>query len=504
MYNILIVDDEYLARNKLHFLINWIQYDFQIIGEAASAEEAILFLQTSPVDVVFADVSMPDMDGIALASYIHDHYPQTKVVIFSNYSDFNYVRGAFSANVVDYILKHTITEEFIINLLDNIRTRHMNHSNTTSILPAAERESEYRARVKRALLGEVSDFRPENVMIAALGINHPTLSLQLYSESETNILYQNIENTIAKIIADLNSFVIFRDGYNLILYLPFSQHQTQIDIMHLVSEYIMQINSAIYKFFNYELLWGISVLSTSDYSIRECYTEACTMLSSNPSKGQKLSFGTDDVPKLSINMEKSLFGAISDLNLTKVTQCLEQIFNSITPADKIDILLNDLISIAAKFYNEFGIPIQETLLLPSCGRSPRKYFEWAHQIFSHIINTRLNEDLVRYHSGYVHGAMEYIVGHYSNEQLSLGEIARHIGISEQHLSRVFKNETGKNLSAYLTEYRIERAKELIRQNTTNLKWIHSKVGFSNNSYFCTVFKKYEGCSPKEYQKMHMK
>lgn len=506
MYSILIVDDEYLARNKLHFLMDWNQFNFQIIGEAASAEEAILFLQTHPVDVVFADVYMPDMNGIALAGYIHNYYPQTKVVIFSNYSDFNYVKGAFSANVIDYILKHTITEESMINLLEAIRTKHVIHSEGTVILPAAEKEAKYRARVKQSLLGEISDFCPENVLIAAMGINNPALSLQLYSEQEKDMLYQNFENTIAKIISDIKDFVIFRDGSNIIIYLPFATQQTQIEIMHLISEYIRQINSAIYKFFNFDLLWGISVLSTSDYSVRQCYIEACTMLATTPSKGQKLPFSSDETPagRLSINMEKNLLGAVSDLNLPKVNQYLEQIFAPITPADKIDILLNDLTSIAAKFYNEFGIPAHETLFFPAAGHSPRKYLEWSQQMFSHIINTRLNADTNSYQSGYAHSAMDYIAQNYSDEDLSLEDIAGHIGISEQHLSKVFKKETGKNLSVYLSEYRVEKSKELLRQNSTTLKWIHSKVGFRDNSYFCTVFKKFEGCSPKEYQKMHMK
>lgn len=505
MYNILIVDDEYLARNKLHFLMDWTQYGFQITAEASSAEEAINLLQSSSIDVVFADVYMPDMDGIELARYIHENHPGTAVVIFSNYSDFNYVKGAFSANVVDYILKHTITEESMANLLCTIQEKHLLHSENSGILPTAEQEKAYRTRIKQAILGNLSDFSPENVMVAAMGINNHALSMQLYSESEQDMLYQNFENTIAKIISDINGFVIFRDGINIILYLPFGPDRTQIEIMHLVSGYIRQINSAIYKFFNFDLLWGISVLSSPDYSVHQCYEEAYNMLTNQPSKGQKLPFSSDDtsVSRLSISMEKSLLSAISDLNAAKVYQCLDQIFSGITPADRIDILINDLTSVAAKFYNEFDIPAQETLSLPAAGRSPRKYLEWAQKLFSHIINTRLHSDSVRYQSGYAHSAMEYIAQNYNNEELSLGDIARHIGISEQHLSKVFKKETGKNLSAYLAEYRIERAKELLRQNTTNLKWIHSKVGFGDNSYFCTVFKKYEGCSPKEYQKMHL-
>ena len=76
MYNILIVDDEYLARNKLHFMLDWNKYGFQIAGEACSAVEAIHFMNENAVDIVFADVYMPDMDGIQLAEYIHKNYPE--------------------------------------------------------------------------------------------------------------------------------------------------------------------------------------------------------------------------------------------------------------------------------------------------------------------------------------------------------------------------------------------------------------------------------------------
>lgn len=113
MYNILIVDDEYLARNKLHFLLDWNKYGFQILGEASTAEDAIAFIRENHVDVVFADVYMQDMDGIQLEEYINKNYPDISVVIFSNYSDFNYVKSAFSANVIDYVLKYTELQKII-------------------------------------------------------------------------------------------------------------------------------------------------------------------------------------------------------------------------------------------------------------------------------------------------------------------------------------------------------------------------------------------------------
>lgn len=506
MYNILIVDDEYLARNKLLFLLNWNQYGFHIIGDTSTAAEAIEFLKTNEVHVVFSDVYMPDMDGIELAEYIHLNHPEISVVIFSNYSDFNYVKGAFSANVIDYILKSDLTEEIMLNTLQTIQRKRQNISEHSAALPLIEKERKYREHIKQAILSNDSEFYPENSMIIVMGISNHKLSMQLYSDKEQDMLYQNFENTVARIITDIKGFVVFNDRRNLILYLPFPKEKAQTEIMNVVSKYIEQINSAIYKFFNFELLWGVSVLSSAEYSVHNCYEEACSMLSNQPSKGNKAFLDTErpTTLRLSISMEKSLLSAISDLNTVKVNQCLEQIFETVTSTDKMELLINDLTSIAVKFCNEFGISATDLVSLPASSHIPQIYLNWSKELFKHIIDTRLSKETIRYQSNYVRSAMEYISQNYNNADISLGDIAKYVGISEQHLSKVFKKETEQNISTYLAEYRIERAKELLQKYDMNLKYIHSKVGFGDSSYFCTVFKKYAGCSPKEYKTKHLK
>ena len=90
--------------------------------------------------------------------------------------------------------------------------------------------------------------------------------------------------------------------------------------------------------------------------------------------------------------------------------------------------------------------------------------------------------------------------YYSDENLSLESIAKHIGISKYYLSRVFKNKLHKSISSYLNEYRIKRAKELLKEDFISLKNCHFLVGFKDYTYFSTQFKRYEGCSPANYIK----
>ena len=103
------------------------------------------------------------------------------------------------------------------------------------------------------------------------------------------------------------------------------------------------------------------------------------------------------------------------------------------------------------------------------------------------------------YSRYVLEAMDYMNKHFS-EDIAVTDIAATLDISEGHLRRVFRSETGKNLIDYLTAVRINAAKRMMRNGTMTIGEIRRKTGFSSDQYFSYVFKKHEGILPKEYQK----
>lgn len=102
---ILIVDDEPLARSRLRELLADIaeQVASEVVGEAANGLIALEFLRGNAVDVVLADIRMPGMDGIELASHL-GRLPVPPAVIFTTAFD-NYAVQAFDLNAVDYLLK---------------------------------------------------------------------------------------------------------------------------------------------------------------------------------------------------------------------------------------------------------------------------------------------------------------------------------------------------------------------------------------------------------------
>lgn len=104
-------------------------------------------------------------------------------------------------------------------------------------------------------------------------------------------------------------------------------------------------------------------------------------------------------------------------------------------------------------------------------------------------------------SKYVMETLRYISEHYAEPDMGVGQVAASLGISESHLSHVFKKETGRALGGYITEYRIHRAMELLRDCRNKVYEVAEMVGYRDITYFSATFKKLVGMSPSEYQKV---
>jgi two-component system response regulator YesN len=74
-----------------------------------------------------------------------------------------------------------------------------------------------------------------------------------------------------------------------------------------------------------------------------------------------------------------------------------------------------------------------------------------------------------------------------------------VHLSEQYLSRLFKQETGCTITQYITVRRLEKAKQYLSYSHKTVTEISEKCGFSDPNYFARVFKKYEGTTPTQYQ-----
>jgi YesN/AraC family two-component response regulator len=98
----------------------------------------------------------------------------------------------------------------------------------------------------------------------------------------------------------------------------------------------------------------------------------------------------------------------------------------------------------------------------------------------------------------VHHGMAYIHEHF-REPISRADIANHLSVNEQYLSRCFNKEVGIGPMAYLSRYRIQQAKRLLEIGTMSITQLALEVGFSSQSYFSRIFQQETGITPTDYQ-----
>jgi YesN/AraC family two-component response regulator len=102
------------------------------------------------------------------------------------------------------------------------------------------------------------------------------------------------------------------------------------------------------------------------------------------------------------------------------------------------------------------------------------------------------------YSAYVKKSIDYLNARY-HETITLSDIAAHLNISKYYLCSLFKKETGKNLSQYLNEIRIEKSKELLLKENLSVLDIALSVGFNNQNYYNVMFKKFMNYTPLEFR-----
>ncbi len=117
----LIVDDEYPARAELRFRLS--RYpDVEVVGEAATAREALQLVAALEYDVLFLDVHMPGLNGLELARQLREgQRPAPSVVFVTAYDE--YAVEAFGTRAVDYLLK-PVDDERLAETIDRLREEH--------------------------------------------------------------------------------------------------------------------------------------------------------------------------------------------------------------------------------------------------------------------------------------------------------------------------------------------------------------------------------------------
>ena len=142
MFKVLIAEDEPPIMRMIKSTLESVDSDFKVTECCINGKNAVEKLKNEDFDIVITDIKMPIMTGIELAGWIYQNKPDTKVIIVSGYSDFEYARKALEYKVFDYLLK-PISKDKVSELTQRIKSeiaeknKMFDENNTIVILACA-------------------------------------------------------------------------------------------------------------------------------------------------------------------------------------------------------------------------------------------------------------------------------------------------------------------------------------------------------------------------------
>lgn len=151
MIKVLLVDDHRLIRDGIRFYLEKQDNEIIIAGEASDGKQALIFLEKNPdaVDILLTDISMPEMNGVELATEVHKKFPKVKIIALTMIKDSQYVKQMLQAGASGYLLKNAREKEIV----DAVKTVY-------------EGESYYAQEATKAIMDFMSKKKQDSDVVA--------------------------------------------------------------------------------------------------------------------------------------------------------------------------------------------------------------------------------------------------------------------------------------------------------------------------------------------------
>jgi len=535
MLKIMIIDDEFYFREALKVSIPWKELGFEICGEAKNGKDALEKVADLKPDIMIVDINMPIIDGLEFIQSVREQGIESKFIILTGHSEFNYAKQAVQLGVNNYILKPVNEEELINSLLEikEIINRETNIKFEIEDLKQQVRDS--LPLLKDKLLNELiqgSLIPKENETMKKmeyLKINtnsdcYLVIAIELDCDDNTNWDNEEkqlwkfaVSNITSEILEGKVVFDICHDIEDRICIIVGSdKSQDKSDFLTILESRLELVRAAVYKHLGFTITAGVGSEKTEFYDIPVSYREAIIALK------HKLTLGNNRIILYSQVAETGIKGTVfsgeyrSQLLMNIRTADEDEVFRLITQIFSkmrhenihhqiLYVVCIEMVAVCMEAIVEMGLSIEEIIKQHSFNiiediqslKSIDEIESWIKGMFKHTLCT-IKRNKITKASRLIEEVKEYINNNYQSSELSIDEIAKHLYVNYAHLCFIFKRDTGITINEYLTEFRIRKAKELFDSGNTLVLDVAGKVGYADASYFGKCFKKYYGLAPSKY------
>lgn len=517
-YKVFFVEDEAITREGIRDNVDWQANGFEFCGEASDGEMALPLLRAAQPDVLITDIKMPFMDGLQLSKIIRERMPWVKIIILSGHDEFEYAQQAIKLGVTDYLLK-PITVQNLQNALQKLTVQlDQEKKEREELRKLQEQAEENRATLRERLLfklivGAVSPTEAvENSQMLGLNLIAryylvAILKIELDDRTEqyAHDEYQQIQNVVVGLIEkDPDIFVLKRDWGDLVLIFKGNTPEYLEEGRDVLLDGIRQeVGKTRYK-----LTIGMGTTKNRIADICQSFVEALAHIQNSPD-GTGLNQSLEQTELLKVDRL-----AVENYLHSGVREGFDDFFNAhLLPLSETALRSNliknyifvDVVLAVARLVNNLGGDAEKVIpelnsieMIMSNIKTIEQLREQVYKIVSTALAYRDSRPRGQY-KDLIREAKAYMESHYTDPELSLNVVAARANLSASHFSVVFSQETGQNFKEYLTEIRINKAKELLRMTALRSADIAHQVGYNDPHYFSSVFKKHTGCSPIEFR-----
>ena len=533
---VFLVEDEMVIRRGIKNSIDWEKEGYIFCGEASDGELAYPMIIKEKPDILITDIRMPFMDGLELCKLVKKELPNIKILILSGYDEFDYAKEAIRLGVTEYLLKPISSGkllEALNGVSESIRREKEDKDLVRKYMEEMRENTEHEKQkfFEQMIAGNLSmadaleTGKKYEMNLSAGMYNLLLFRFTLGEENrKSGELLGEAEYAIEKLTERLEYVFEFQRGVEDWAFLLMADNEEQmserVKELSKVLEEIMKNYSTIAYF------GGIGQPVARLRELEESFREAERALAARFTMELNRIISVEDI-RMAQNVD-----TLDDIEITsfgeieKTRTMLEKFLNN-GAEDEIDefvdVYINELPeeNLKSVLMRQYIIMDAYIVMMSFCEKiegiegemqaqseelknsmktiqTLEEIKNYIRMLLKKIIGVRDTISGRRY-SDIIEIAKDQIRKTYMSDEISLNTIAAEVGMSPSYFSSIFSKEMGKTFVEYLTEIRMDRAKELLMCSSMKTSEIGYEVGYKDPHYFSYIFKKTQNCTPKEFR-----
>lgn len=533
---VFLVEDEMVIRRGIKNSIDWEKEGYIFCGEASDGELAYPMIIKEKPDILITDIRMPFMDGLELCKLVKKELPNIKILILSGYDEFDYAKEAIRLGVTEYLLKPISSGkllEALNGVSESIRREKEDKDLVRKYMEEMRENTEHEKQkfFEQMIAGNLSmadaleTGKKYEMNLSAGMYNLLLFRFTLGEENrKSGELLGEAEYAIEKLTERLEYVFEFQRGVEGWAFFLMADNEEQMS--ERVKELSKDLEEIMKNYSTIAYFGGIGQPVARLRELEESFREAERALAARFTMELNRIISVEDI-RMAQNVD-----TLDDIEITsfgeieKTRTMLEKFLNN-GAEDEIDefvdVYINELPeeNLKSVLMRQYIIMDAYIVMMSFCekiegiegemqaqseelknsmktSQTLEEIKNYIRMLLKKIIGVRDTISGRRY-SDIIEIAKDQIRKTYMSDEISLNTIAAEVGMSPSYFSSIFSKEMGKTFVEYLTEIRMDRAKELLMCSSMKTSEIGYEVGYKDPHYFSYIFKKTQNCTPKEFR-----